>query len=214
MNIATNTLVYAVCEHWADQNYLNLATYREPGYGGGLVIIGDLWCRCDHIEGLHSIDAHHPRIWARLEEEGVEAAFYDEWYVDDDGGAWRTRNDSYSWQSSILWCERAGDYLTPDDGIEAWIEEVQNDPQKALPGRVWSDDEIRAEGWREWECGYESGWHPGQDADPREITRQIRDELGDDVDVLFQVTGVGQWDVRFCAWVKLDDGDDGAAWSA
>lgn len=207
---------------WADE-------YGEPGYDlprgatTPMVLVGDWWCRCGRVleddphnpgetrAALHDVCSHHPRVWNQLEEQGVELVWHDEWIVTYDGSsrAYRTTADSYSWQSSILWTD--GDFLTPEDGIDAWLEEVANDPRRALPSHVWSADQLAAAGFVQWEPDdphtYESGWHPGQTDDPEEITRAIRGQLGDDVEIVFYLDGVGQFDVRFSAYTRTTDDD-------
>jgi hypothetical protein len=181
--------------------------YGEPGYSladGACFLIGDWWCRdadCKYADGLHDIQSHHPRVWAALEEAGWETAFYDEWIVID-GKAYRTQPDSYSWQATAVYDEDYGDYLTPDDDIETWVEYMVNNPRKCLRSGLFTDDELAGQGFRILESGLESGWHPGQTDDPEAITRTIREEHGDDVDVLFMLEGVGQFDIRFCVLIR------------
>lgn len=214
-------------------------SYGEPGYGrDGLagVILGYYWCKCDAVQevfrdgrwtrlqdgdaaadgeevrnDLHGLELHYPRVFAALEEQGWQLEWSDEWIVDYDGASkcYRTQPNGYGWQSSILWTD--GDFLTPDQGIDAWIEEVANDPHRCLPSHVWSHGDLTAAGFEQWEPEephtYESGWHPGQTDDPEEITRQIRETVGDDRRIVFLLDSTGQFDVRFSAWVETDTDD-------
>ncbi len=193
--------------------------YGEPGYHSeGMVILGDYWCHCDKgpdkdKEGskLHGMEFHYPRLFAALEEQGHELEWYDEWITTHENSptkAYRTTADSYSWQSSILWCD--GDFLTPDDGIEAWIEETVNDPHRCISSAVWSKQDIEAQGFREYQCGLENGWHPGQTDDPEVISKQIKKELGPDVDILYQLSENSQFYIGFCVFVRdqKEDEDD------
>ena len=194
--------------------------YGEPGYGNHYttgVLVGDWWCRCGEVlkedgsRELHDLAHHYPRTFAALEESGWEMEWEDEWVVTYDGQtsrAYRTQPDSYSWQSSVMLTE-GGEYLTPEDDVEEWVAEVVDEPHRALTSRVWSVGDLERAGFRVWDDGelYESGWHPGQTDDPEEITRRIRETLGDDVEIVFHIAGVGQFDVTFRAMVR--GGEDG-----
>lgn len=190
--------------------------YGEPGYGNHYtagVIVGDFWCRCGEIVGedgraeLHDIAHHYPRVFAALEENGWELEWEDEWVVSYDGTtsrAYRTQGDSYGWMSSIMFTEY-GDVLTPEDDIAEWIAEVVDNPRAALTSRVWSLADLASVGflpYRDEDDIHESGWHPGQTADPEEITAEIREELGQDVEIVFHIAGVGQFDMTFRALVR------------
>lgn len=177
--------------------------YGEPGYSfpygatTPMILLAD-W---------NNIGARHPRVWAQLESQGVQCEWSDEWTVTHDNGsrAYRVQPDSYSWQSSILYTED-GEILTPEDDIDAWIAEVVDNPRACLPSNVWSATELAAAGFVQWMPDdpqtYESGWHPGQTDDPEEITREIREELGDSAEVVFYLGAVGQFDCRFSAWTR------------
>ena len=87
------------------------------------------------------------QLGAALEALGVELEWSDEWVVQSDNASkcYRTTGDSYGWQSSILWTD-GGDFLTPDDDIDAWIEEVKDNPQRCLASRVWSVGDLASAG--------------------------------------------------------------------
>lgn len=208
-----------ISKMWQDDRFQSAgfdycAEYGEPGYqrvGTAGVLLADWWCKCgtvlreDGTPELHGFELHYPRLFAALEEQGYELEWSDEWVVDHESGkCYRTQGDSYSWQSSILWTD--GDFLTPDAGIDAWIEELVNDPHRCMTSTVWTRGDLEGAGFVQWERDdphtYESGWHPGQDDDPEAITQQIRAELGDDVEILFYLDDSGQFDVRFSAWTR------------
>lgn len=210
--------------------------YGEPGYDkkdeNGTIIFGDIWCRagqkyshkplCDYAEKnpdekyrdgtvrLHSVEEHYPRLFAAMEEQGIEFQWHDEWIIDHNGGmggkAYRTSGDSYHWESSILWTD--GDFLTPDDDITDWIEECVDNPRMCFPSHVWSDAELMEQGFEEYECGYANGWYPGQTDDPVKISELIRGHMGADTQILFKLSGVGQFDIRFCVFVRNPDWED------
>lgn len=195
--------------------------YGEPGYSldnpEGILIVGDWWChggrhgsgfadcefpnRWGDGKQLHDIAMHFRKLWELMEEAGVETDFYDEWWIDSETSkAWRTQADSYSWESSLLYSEEAGEYLTPDHDLEMWLEEVVNNPRMCLNSSMWSDRELMDHGFEERQCDFESGWY-GVEDNPGKIMEAIqKNEPG--VDVLFKLSGVEQFRVNFCVYVR------------
>ena len=189
--------------------------YGEPGYSlanpDGVFAIGYWWCRdreCDYDGATlcHSVEEHYPRLFAILEDGGVETDFYDEWYVDPNTSkAYRTQPDSYSWQSSIMWDEKYGEYLTPDDDVSLWVEAVVNNPNKCIPAWI-SDADLAELGYVERQCNYESGWY-GKEDNPEAITAAIlADEPG--ASIVYKLDRVEQFRVTFCVYVKPDEDED------
>jgi hypothetical protein len=192
--------------------------YGEPGYTkddeNGWLIFGDLWCRkhdCNYTETysdgkkqIHSVEFHYPRLFKQLEEQGVEFNWYDEWVVDyNNSKAYRTTGDSYQWQSSILWTD--GDFLTPDDDITDWIEEVVNNPNRCLPEHIWSDAELEEQGFTEYKCGFENGWYPGMNDVPSDAYDAITEQYGEEgkqVDIIFKLSYVSQFSLGWCVLVR------------
>lgn len=186
------------------------SNYGEPGYKldnpNGFLVFGNIWCKerdCTD-DSCHSVEAHYPAEFAALEAAGAEFEWSDEWYVDSNADkAWRTQSDCYSWQSSITVTD--GEILTPDDDLEDWVQAVVNNPRSCLPSHVGTVEQLAELGFVESECGFENGFHPGQTDDPKAIMKIIRE--GDPgAEVLFQLSGVGQFDVRFCVFVKAAEG--------
>jgi len=199
--------------------------YGEPGYTlegpTPMVVLGSYWCRCGkhprqgqikggwtgvdsiyHADDLHEYAEHHPRVWATMETQGVEFEWHDEWMIDHDNDkAYRTEPDSYSWQPSYLYTE-GGDILTPDDDIEDWIVELQNDPSRCMTRRAWHWCDLEEAGFEQFNGPFESGWFEGQNDDPKMVTDAIRRQYDDDVDILFYLNDTGQFDVRFTAWIR------------
>lgn len=199
--------------------------YGEPGYSAeGPIILGDLWCRagkygskpCSYAEEnpdkryrngevmLHSVEYHYPRLFEAMAEQGIEFEWHDEWIVSYESSpskAYRTQADSYSWQSSILWTD--GDFLTPDDDIQLWVDEVVNNPHKCLPKHIWSDEDLAEIGFEEHECGFRNGWY-GREDNPEQISEKIRKFEGE-VDILFKLSYVAQFDMGFCVFVRKNE---------
>lgn len=135
----------------------------------------------------------------RLEKQGFEMEWEDEWYIDSGrtpSKAYRTQANYHGWESRVMLID--GDVLTPDDDLEEWIEHCQNKASKSLPS-WWPQEDITKLGWVRTSEQFEAGLHPGQNDDPRAIARRIR-EAGDSF--LFQVTDKGQFDVNFTVYLK------------
>jgi hypothetical protein len=180
-----------VIELWSEKNsgcIEHCSHYGEPGYsepGKGIVFAN--WNNVPK------------RIQDGLEAQGYELEWADEWHVDyNNGKAYRTSPDSYGWQSRLMYSEAAGEYLTPDDGLESWVQECENNSNSALPS-WWDAGDIAALGWVKQSKEYENGFHPGQNDSPEKIAAAL---VAERKDFLFQIGGVGQFDVRFHVWVK------------
>jgi hypothetical protein len=238
MKLSHNT-VAAILERWTDEDIVHdhCADYGEPGYDHTfdsdiaeadrtlLVVLGSYWCRCDKViapEGhymagkpmLHPHEDHHPRLWQQLVDQGVSFEWYDEWTIDyDNGKAYRTSGDSYSWMQSFRWTDD-GEMLTADDDIEEWIDYAKNDSQKVLPSNIITDTMLREAGFVKHNGQFESGWHPGQDDDPKRITDEMHRDLddtinrdNDDLEIVFLLDYAQQFDIGFSAyyrWVGAD----------
>lgn len=204
----------------ADGSFDYANEYGEPGYGSvgtTMVVLGNYWCRCDKLGtddngrvNLHDHAAHHPRIWQQMEDQGVEFEWCDEWCVDYDAGkAYRTQPDSYSWQPTAMYTED-GDLLTPDSDIDEWIEWAADEPTRCLMRRY--RDQLQGAGFVKWEPGneqdYQSGWHEGMTDDPKAVTDQIRQALGDGAEIVFVLDETSQFYVGFSVWTRETDETD------
>jgi hypothetical protein len=184
-----------VIQLWAEKNGAHIehaSEYGEPGYTGPRT--GIVFMNWNDVP---------KRIQDGLESQGWELEWSDEWHIDHNNGAkaYRTSPDCYSWEPRIMYAESAGDYLTPDDGLEAWITECENEWTKALPS-WWDEADIAALGWTKTSDTYESGFHPGQNDKPNEISAALK-KAGKQF--VFQIGGKGQFDIHFHVWVKDDE---------
>ena len=200
-----------ILERYSGRHIMETASeYGEPGYSHNygadtpLIVLGDYWCRCGATsdEGMHSIDWHHPRVWAQMEKQGVQFEWHDEWMVDyDSDKAYRTTGDSYTWTPSVVFTDY-GDPLTPDSDILEWIEWATDDPAaRCLMPFHRSTLETETE-FVEYGDRYESGWYAGQDADPKQILAEIRKWHGDDTDVVFMLRENSQFYLGFAAYYR------------
>lgn len=142
-----------------------------------------------------------------MEAQGIELEWNDEWVVDyETNKAYRTQGDSYSWMPSAIY-DDDGELLTPDSDIEQWVEYVKNEPTRCLLSRVHSASDLIEAGFEKFNGQYESGWHPGQTDDPKDITERIRREYPDH-DIVFLIDANGQFDTEFSSWIRSTTEED------
>lgn len=134
-----------------------------------------------------------------LERYGYAIEWEDEWTTCDCcGKALRTSPNSYGWQPSYI--ETDCDFYCKDCFTEGDLEALEDNPECAVN---FDGINLSNYGYREIKCGYESGWFPGQNADPK----KIYDELVEHghTRLLFHIESVGQFDMSFCVWEKITD---------
>lgn len=183
--------------------------YAEPGYrldGDGPIALGD-WndkYRYDRDTGERTlVDDTPSRLAAVLERCGWTIDWEDEYLVCDCGKAFRTTADSYSWKMYGVIGD--GEYACGDcvhDDPETWIVDLLNNDRRADTLGL----DLAALGFRQIpeDEYYENGWHPGQTDDPSEIGPRMTPEGHDRI---WQIIGVGQFDVRFSMWVRPENYD-------
>lgn len=169
--------------------------YGEPGYTQpekGVVL-----CNWNNVGKL---------VGDYLEAAGFELEWSDEWTIDyNNSKAWRTKPDSYSWVCSVM-ITNDGEQLFPDDGAAEFIAECEltdwNQPIRALPRWITDADLTEAGYSKANDDSYESGLHPGQNAKPSTIAKELFEAGAESV--VFQIDASGQFDIDFSAWVKKD----------
>jgi len=143
------------------------------------------------------------RAVALLEKAGYVLEWEDEWSTCSDcGRAIRTQPDSYSWMPDYLLGD--GEILCNDcaDWPE-YLRGIENDPRKACMDHI--DPEEYGYVRLSEEGEYENGFHPGQDDNPEKILERLH--ARGHRNVLFRVSGVGQFDVSFEAWERPEETD-------
>lgn len=191
--------------------------YGERGYhireDGGQVVLGDFWVRKGqrgYVEGpLQSHEQLHPRFWSQMEEQGFSFEWEDEWVIDyENGKAYRCQPDSYSWERSFVYDEY-GNMLTPDSDIVEWLAWATNEETRCLTKAMVPDliHELALAGFEQYNGRYENGWYDGQNDTPAKAIERIRRDHGD-VDFLFTINYISQFDMGFNAWVRLEEGHD------
>ena len=181
----------------------------EPGYGTDetVWVMGNWNVKRYRREGepeLTNAESLPERLSEALERrcEGIELLWLDEWTrCDECQRVFRDQPDSYSWQMYGTFTEY-GTYCADHIDFDSVAEDYINNPRNAIRSR-WKIDLV-AEGFTKlpnpedtYRGQYESGWHPGQDADPEEIFDRLSDEWSE---IVFVIDSVGQFDAAFSVW--------------
>ena len=208
MKLDIYNTIEALAAKSGEQYWDTAAEYGEPGYGDAtLVVLGSYWCRCGRTDvgrggSMHDMQEHYPLIWAKLEEEGVQFEWHDEWIVDHETGkAYRTSPDSYGWKPSIMFTER-GDLVTPDDDIETIVDHADTTGAVLNTNFVTKESLVDA-GFVPFSTDNETGWHPGQHDDPRQVADRARIQFPD-CQVVNIVTGSGQFETYWDTYVRTE----------
>ena len=186
---------------WADRNYKDIDFYpgcAEMGYEDKPVIAANwnnLKALGNYIENAY---------------DDIELEWSDEWsYCNDCYKAIRISPDSYGWESSYVWisdCEIiCHECIKNDPG--ALIDEYKNDTDRAVPS--WAYDLIEKEGFicyspDEYCKTFETGFHPGQNDDPKEVAKDIESNLPG-YDFIFKINAVGQFDVEWSVFIRKQE---------
>ena len=189
----------------------HLGGYAEPGYSdskSGVIALGN-WNTVDKWNKKGTKRVGKPDVTMVLFSDvlaalDVKLEWSDEWGACYEcGGLVRTKPDSYSWKQSYYEDENgflchncapkyAEDILKELEGKEEHCLTLSTiDPEKF--GYVKLLDDL------------EHGWHPGQDADPKVIARNLREQgVGR---FLFVLDSTGQFDLSFSTWVHESEVD-------
>lgn len=144
-----------------------------------------------------------------LENAGYSLEWSDEWTIDyNNDKAYRSSPDSYGWECQFIMGD--GEYIFPDDGADAIIDACcmtdWNQPARCVPSWI-TVDELLAEGYELLETGLESGWFPGQDADPAKIAKGAFVHENAER-VVFRKTENSQFYCRFECWVLRSEEEE------
>jgi hypothetical protein len=194
--------------------------YAEPGYGSddAVIVFGnwnDKRYPRDDDAPLSKSERIGSRLFDALESIGAHCEWLDEWTrCGDCFRAMRTQADSYSWRMYGAFIEDACDYSCADcilKDLDAYLPEYVNNSARCLTFGTGSD--LSALGFVQWAPNdpqrYESGWHPGQDANPSSILSEIEDEYeGREVEVVFVLDESSQFYIGFSAWFRVEEIED------
>lgn len=191
-----NSAVQFICEKHDGET---ASSYGEPGYSdpsAGIIVFAN-WNNLP--DGLFK--------W--LEKCGVECEWSDEWTQVNDK-AYRTSPDSYHWECQLM-LTADGEYLTPEDPASEWILECAVDsihqPLNVLPSRITNSD-LEEAGYVLLESECETGFHPGQNDNPKEILSAAL-KAGSE-SVVFRKVENSQFYSRWEAWHIPKENDEQA----
>ncbi len=177
-------------------NYANgyaEAGYTEPKHG---ILFAD-W---NHVS---------KRTLALLERAGYECEWEDEWSTCEHcNKAVRTSPDSYGWSPSYVIlneCEIVCRTCLLED--ENWVREYLEGLENRTRSAVSIDINPAKFGYVRLKDGFESGFHPGQNDDPKSITAKLR-TAGETRPLLFKIDDSGQFDIGFSVWARLTEAEE------
>jgi hypothetical protein len=188
---------------------LHFDGYAEPGYTDpecGIIATGN-WNDVtvySQVHGRQVVSDLPSRISRLFEKLGVEIEWSDEWSeCSNCNKLVRTSPNSYGWQQS---------YKLDDDGLTCH-ECIEKDPEEHLQSLEGCDTSCNTiSSINPSEHGYvkleecETGWHPGQNDNPREIGKALRAK--GITRYLFNLDDVGQFDAKWSVWVKVEEVDN------
>lgn len=183
-----NALQICLEEHNDDYDYAQGCS--EPGYDDKPVILAD-W---NHVPG---------KLFDLLEKYGYSCEWCDEWVTCENCyKAFRSSPNSYSWEmygyigDGFALC---GDCIEWDE----YLESLENKPRKAVTCSLFYkfENEI-ASRYALIKNEYESGFHPGQNADPSKILAGLL-EIDPNGRYLFVINGQGQFDIEFSVYKRI-----------
>lgn len=189
-----------LCERHVRHKQVDCAlSYGEPGYPSTPL---------DARSGILFADWNDCPKWLTegLERRGFALEWSDEWVIshENNSKAYRTSPTSYGWRPYFVMSEDGGDIVGGDEiesGNQAeWYVEkyLFNDPTHC---NVFRGLDLAKHGFKQFNGVFESGWHLGQDDDPKKVFARIQEEMPGH-DVVFSLESTGQFDMHWTAWVR------------
>ncbi len=178
--------------------------YAEPDYPDRPLVLGDWNDIRTYKPGTCEVVSRNTtpsRLAILFEKLGYEVEWGDEWITCQGCyEAIRYRGDSYSW-TPHYWIDDV------HNSIECFNCMIENpcdyiDYLNSHSDRCCMLDalDLTKYGYKLHSDDYENGWNPGQNADPKEITLQLKKE--GITDFIFKLDGKGQFGINFSVWVK------------
>jgi len=168
--------------------------YAEPGYDDPV--------RCVLFANWNGYPS---RLIGILERAGYAVEWSDEWSTCGDCyKAIRTQQDSYGWRKYFVIyddCEIICANCVKHD-LDAYEKHLLNRSTHADT----FDVDWESQGFTKFNNDrYESGFHPGQNDNPKVIVKQIPANH----DFLFTIPSVGQFDISFDCWIRpIEDNEN------
>lgn len=184
------------------RNFDFAPAYAEPGYSDpeAGIVFGNWNPVCGFNVPKETQRRDPVKKLARiLEKLGFELEWEDEWdRCSDCGKAVRTQPDCYHWTSAFRIlndCELVClECLSKD--IPGYLESIEDNPQQACPPEFHPSEH----GYTKHNGTFETGFHPGQDANPKEILKALHAE--NKRHVVFRIDSKGQFDLDWEAYYK------------
>lgn len=193
------------------ESYAN--EYAEPGYDNPEKAILFANWNPKSFGDLNTGKGAVPSVASRLapiaEKLGYALEWSDEWSTCGDcGRAVRTSADSYSWKPHFALlheCELVcADCIIEDP--EDYIFRLINNPESCI---TFDGIDLGEMGFREYNAqSYQTGWHPGQNDNPRDVMNEIQRLHGPDTEVVFVLDSTSQFDSRWSAWFRAGDDNE------
>ena len=145
--------------------------------------------------------------WAENYFDNLELDWSDEWTnCSECYKAIRTSPDSYGWLPSYLWTSDCSIACVEcyEKCKEDIIEFYKNLTNKAITPEFYPF--LESAGFicyspDEYCKIFETGWHPGQNDDPRKVAKDIEKELPD-YDYIFKIDSSGQFDISWSVYLR------------
>lgn len=169
---------------WAD-------SYAEPGYDDPkrAILFGN-WNDVSR------------RVQDILERAGFALEWEDEWSTCSGcGKAIRTSADSYGWRASYWMPEDSGELFCHEcTEPAAYLASLENKTRNCAVLDINPADH----GYIQLQDGFENGFHPGQNDNPKEIYKSLRVN-GEKRPLIFVLDSKGQFDIGFSVWAKVEE---------
>ena len=170
-------------------------TYGEPGYTLEEGAPGIMFANWNNIK---------KEFQDAAECLGWEMEWSDEWIIARSNGstAYRKLSDSHHWKPYYLVNDWTNEEIMGGDEIKAdptdYVEEyLLNNPHTM----DIFDIDLTKLGFTLVDDSFESGFHPGQNADPSKILASAPKGY----DYVFQIGGIGQFDVAFRLYARAEE---------
>lgn len=197
-NINIESLVRC-CENRTGHHFTFVPDYVEPGYHSPEkgIVLGN-WNPVCGFSKTRAEQARDPvsKLARVLEAAGYECEWEDEWSTCTDcGNAVRTAADSYGW--TAYWRIVDCDFICLGClDVATYLESIEDDPKACCAPSHNPKDH----GYVKFNGDFESGWHPGQDDDPKKIMAHMHAQGLSRV--VFKLASAGQFDARWHAYYK------------
>jgi hypothetical protein len=196
-----NSLLNALCE--SDKISFQGVHYQS----GETVYAGDLWRIWPDPKGLES--KRQDRLRDAMESKGMQLRFDDE-VITDDNGKVHELQPGYHGQIATYKVFGDGTIWSQDearDNADTYIEGLLN--EEVASDRWLSDEQLIERGFIKFDYEAESGLHSGQTDTPQSVAARLKAVQPQAIDLIYQITDVGQFDAHYVVWYRLPEQEEG-----